>query len=627
MSFIRLLPEGLINQIAAGEVVERPASVVKELVENSLDAGATRVEVEIDGGGARRIVIKDNGKGIAADELALALTRHATSKIASLDDLEAVASFGFRGEALPSIASVARFELASRQAGDDFGHRVRCDGGRLQDREAHAMQPGTRIEISELFFNVPARRKFLKAEKTEFSHIQDLLSTLALAHPQVEFRLSHNGKSERIFRAEAIRVHVAGDHSTKLGSERLSAVFGANFEAASIPIDIELAGMRLVGRVGLPTAARSSADMQFFFVNARPVKDRLIAHAVRQAYSDVLFAGRHPSFVLFLELSPLRVDVNVHPAKTEVRFRDGRMVHDFIFSSLHGALKETRAGSVSSIPASTPVALQGAMPLSAEQTRMWLPDQMRARSTQGMTSWNALYKNDSNEDAAAAGVAEPTIAFANYSPSASTAAVTAAAQLDPAQEAPLGFALAQLHGVFILAQNQNGLVIIDMHAAHERITLERMKAAMQASQLKSQPLLVPISLSVSAREAQAVEDHQAQLEAMAFGLLRSGPESIRVVRVPTLLQDLNLEALTRDLISDLVQHQSSARLQAAMDEVLSTISCHAAVRANRRLTLPEMNALLRDMEQTERSAQCNHGRPTWVQLSSHDLDRLFARGR
>lgn len=616
---IQLLPENLINQIAAGEVVERPASVVKELLENSLDAGARKVDVDVEGGGARRIVIKDDGGGIAAEQLKLALTRHATSKIASLEDLEAVASFGFRGEALPSIASVARFELASRVRGQPYGHKVRADGGRVSELEAQAMQEGTRIEVGELFFNVPARRKFLKAEKTEFSHIDDLICTLALANPDVEFRLSHNGKSERLLR-------VKDSQSKQLDSERIAAVMGTNFEAASIAVDIELAGMRIHGRVGLPTAARSAADMQFFFVNHRPVKDRLVAHAIRQAYSDVLFAGRHPSFVLFLELAPLRVDVNVHPAKTEVRFRDGRLVHDFIFSSLHGALKGTKAGAVNAIAAGNLPQLQGevspsSFPLNAEQARMYLPSayQTHPNAAQGIQAWSSIY-----------GVSEPGASYSSATPLSNLPTRPSASAFTGDQaleEAPLGFALAQLHGVFILAQNQRGLIIVDMHAAHERITLERMKAAMSTQNLATQPLLVPLSLSVSSREAQAVEDQQSNLEQMGFSLLRSGPESVRLTSVPSLLQDLDLEALTRDLLADLVAHQSAARLRLAMDEVLSTISCHAAVRANRKLSLPEMNALLRDMEVTERSSQCNHGRPTWVQLSSADLDRLFARGR
>ncbi len=613
---IQLLPEHLINQIAAGEVIDRPASVVKELVENALDAGASKIEIDIDGGGARRIRITDNGHGMAGDQLKLALTRHATSKITSLDDLERVGSFGFRGEALPSIASVARFSLQSRIAADLTGHEVHADGGKFSALSAVAMPVGTRIEIRELFYNVPARRKFLKAERTEFGHISDLLHTLALAHPDVEFRLTHDGKSERIYRPAAA--------TTGAVDERLKAVFGANFQEQSLPIDVELAGLRLTGRVGLPTAARAQSDQQYFYVNGRAVRDRIVTHAVRQAYDDVLFHGRHPAYVLFLQMDPARVDVNVHPAKTEVRFRDGRLVHDFLYSSLHQALADTRAGRVAAIPAGLPAALQGNPGFRTPfQSGFSMP--VRADALSGLQS---LYGGAGSSEAAT-GVAEPDGAnFAlNQNGHVDSSFTYQPRPLEPNAEYPLGFAVAQLHGIFILAQSDSGLIIVDMHAAHERITLERMKLAMQQNDLKTQPMLVPLSLSVSEKEANAVEAHADALEAYGFSLSRSGPESIRLSRVPSLLQDLNLDALLRDLLADLVQTGSANRLQQAQDEVLSTIACHASVRANRRLTLPEMNALLRDMEVTERSGQCNHGRPTWVLLSRHDLDRLFARGR
>lgn len=618
---IKRLPEVLINQIAAGEVVERPASVVKELLENSLDAGASKVEIDIEGGGARRIRITDNGHGIAPEQLALALTRHATSKIASLDDLEHVESFGFRGEALPSVASISRFSIASRIPGSEHGHQLHADGARVGELEAHAMPVGTQIDVRELFYNVPARRKFLKAERTEFGHIDDAIQTIALANPRVEIRLNHNGKSERIY---APRPDSAGTHPDL----RLRTAFGANFESASLAIDYELAGLRLTGRVGLPTAARAQADQQYFYVNGRPVRDRLVTHAVRQAYQDVLFAGRHPSYLLFLELAPARVDVNVHPAKSEVRFRDGRLVHDFIFRTLHDALSETRAGNTVAVPAGVPRALrpeQGVMSLPSLPTFHWPGTQLPQTTPSDLAS---LYGKRSDY-AATGGVAEQR---GTYAPTTTINAFQVAAGSAPTQNngtepQPLGYALAQLHGVFILAQNAAGLVIVDMHAAHERITLERMKSALSQNNLAAQTLLVPISLSVSQKEAQAVEDHSELLDNLQFGLLRSGPESVRLVKVPTLLQDLDLDALSRDLLSDLVAHQSAARLDAITEEVLGGIACHASVRANRRLSLAEMNALLRDMEATERSGQCNHGRPTWVQLNQGDLDRLFARGR
>ena len=589
---IRILPDALINQIAAGEVVERPAAVLKELIENSLDAQATRIDVEVEAGGVRRMRVTDNGLGIPAEQLALALTRHATSKISNLDELEQVVSFGFRGEALPSIASVSRFTITSRASNADHGFSLRADAGRAGSLEAVAMPTGTQVEVCELFFNVPARRKFLRAERTEFGYITELVRTLALAHPEVEFRLTHNGKSERLLRA-------ALDEPAR--SERLRALLGPEFEAHSLAVDLATAGLRLQGRVGLPTTARSQADHQFFFVNNRAVKDRVVAHAVRQAYQDVLFHGRHPAYVLFLDLDPTRVDVNVHPAKSEVRFRDGRLVHDFLFSSLHSTLKQTRAGQVASVPAGRPSALavgfgQQAFGLTASA---------------GTRSWETLYAPGQAEGPQ---VAEQALA---YPPPVAQESL----------EHPLGYALAQLHGVFVLAENQTGLIIVDMHAAHERITLERLKSALDAQTLRTQPLLVPFNLSVSEREAELVEREAESLAELGFELRRTGPESVRLMSVPTLLQDLDTAALTRDLLADLLSHGVSHRLRDARDEVLSTIACHASVRANRRLTLPEMNALLRDMEATERSAQCNHGRPTWIALSKPELDRLFARGR
>ena len=633
---IRLLPEMLINQIAAGEVVERAASVVKELVENSLDAGATSLTVDIEAGGARRIRITDNGGGILRSELALALTRHATSKIGSLDDLEAVRSFGFRGEALPSIASVSRFSLASRTANTLHGWRVQADSGRAEAIEAHAMPQGTEIDVRELFFNVPARRKFQKSEKTEFGHIQDLLSTLALANPQVEFRLTHNGKLERWYRPPASTADLLSELDRQEPyAERLSAVFGANFKSHALPLSVELAGLKLHGFLGLPTAARAQPDQQYFFVNTRPVRDKVVMHAIRQAYSDVLFHGRHPSYVLFLELDPTRVDVNVHPAKTEVRFRDGRLIHDAIFSALHEALAQTRAGLTASIAANWASPTNSSIPAPSLESasdpslvitargiasqiplqQNWaLPAHIYQRSSAGtpanLDAMQALY-GDSR-------VAEPLVEYQTDAPQI----------VDTANDAnPLGFALAQLHGTFILAQNAHGMVIVDMHAAHERITLERMKTALIQHDLRVQRLLMPISMQVSEREAAAVERHADSLRELGFELHRAGPESIRLSSVPTLLQDLDLHAIARDLLADLVTHGSSASLQQARDEVLSSMACHASVRANRRLGLAEMNALLRDMEATERSGQCNHGRPTWVQWRISDLDKIFARGR
>jgi len=595
---IRVLSDHLINQIAAGEVIERPASVVKELVENAIDAGAAQIAVDIESGGAKLIRISDDGGGIDVTELPLALSRHATSKIGCLDDLEMVRSLGFRGEALPSIASVSRLTLASRTAAHAHGYVVDASGGQISEPRAEAMRPGTRVEAWDLFYNVPARRKFLKAERTEFGHIEDWIRSLALARPEVEFRLSHNGKSQLPIRA----AHSADDLRM-----RLRSVLGPEFADRALTLNANGVGAQLSGWVGLPTDARSQADQQYFYVNGRLVRDRLIAHAVRQAYADVLFHGRHPTFVLYLEIDPARVDVNVHPAKHEVRFREGRIVHEMIYRSLHQALAATRAGSVATsgverLPGNVaPLPEAGAVSARANFQQMPMPYQ---RVAEPMSTYRALY-------AAAAAPPEP-VAMAP----------------DQGHEAPpLGFALAQLHGVFVLAENNAGLVLVDMHAAHERITYERLKQGLDGAGVRSQSLLVPLQIAVAEREADLAENAQERFEALGFEIVRSGVESISVRRVPTALVDLNIEALVRDVLADLRQHGSSTRVEETRNELLSTMACHAAVRANRRLSVPEMNALLRDMESTERSGQCNHGRPTWVQLDKAALDRLFLRGR
>jgi DNA mismatch repair protein MutL len=608
MPVIRQLPPDLVNQIAAGEVIERPSSVVKELVENSLDAGATRIEVDIEQGGARLIRVRDDGGGIAPDELPLAVASHATSKIGSFDDLEHVASMGFRGEALASVASVARFALTSRLRDADSAFRLEVDGGRMQPVRPAQHPVGTSVEVRDLFFNVPARRKFLRAERTEFAHIDDLLKSLSLARRTVEFRLSHNGKPLRLFKA-------CRDDASALA--RVAEVLGENFPAQSLKIAHAAAGMQLSGWVGLPTASRAQADGQFFYVNGRLVRDRVVAHAVRQAYADVLFHGRHPAFVLYLELDPAGVDVNVHPAKHEVRFREQRLVHDFLFRSLHEALAQTRAGQVEShahaeegrlymgaAPGMPAVAHAGSWPLRAEQNRL------------------ALGVRDEPLAEYAALLGEPPRA---------TAAAMAMPVSMPVAEAgeapPLGFAIAQLKSIYILAENAHGLVLVDMHAAHERITYEKLKAGRACSNLRSQLLLVPLNLSVSAKEAAAAEEHAEALADWGLELSRSGPSTVVVRRIPALLEGADVGQLTTDVLAELAQHGSSRRLQELENELLSTLACHGSVRAGRRLTLPEMNALLREMEATERSGQCNHGRPTWTQLSLGELDRLFLRGR
>ena len=590
---IRQLPEQLVNQIAAGEVVERPASIVKELVENSLDAGATRIEVELEAGGAKLVRVRDNGHGIAADDLALALSRHATSKIASLDDLEAVATMGFRGEALPSMASVSRFALSSRAHDADQAWTIEAEDGRLSAPRPAQHPVGTTVTVHDLFYNVPARRKFLRAERTEYGHVEELVRTQALAHPAVEFRLSHNGREMQRWGAAS-------------AEQRIGAALDESLLAQSLRIDTSAGDLRLEGWIGAPTAARSQTDRQYFYVNGRPVRDRLVAHAVRQAYADVLFHGRHPAYVLFLSLEPGAVDDNVHPAKPEVRFRDSRRVHDFVYRRLHEALAGTRAG--------------GAM-----------PDGVGAFATpQPAGSVHAAW-NPRQSGLGLPGQAVPLQAYAALYSAGSTqhASIPQAGGDAVADGAPppLGYALAQLGGVFVLAENAHGLVLVDMHAAHERVTYERLKDARACGSIPSQLLLVPLPVAVSRREADAVDEHAAEFAALGFELTRVADERVLVRRIPSVLEGSDVEALVRDVLGDLATHGSSARLEEFQNELLSTMACHASVRANRRLELAEMNALLRQMEATERSDQCNHGRPTWVQLTRAELDRMFLRGR
>ena len=593
---IRQLPDTLINQIAAGEVVERPASVVKELVENALDAGARRIDIDLEDGGIRLIRIRDDGGGIEPDELPLAVSRHATSKIASIDDLESVATLGFRGEALPSVASVSRFRLASRRAGSEHGALLQVDGGKVGEVTPHAHPPGTTVEVRDLFYNVPARRKFLRAERTELSHIEDWLRTLALARPDVELRVAHNGKPSRRWKGEAQL-----QEGTMLSDVRLHEALGEDFTRNALRVDHTGAGMRLHGWIAQPAYNRASADQQYLYVNGRSVRDRNVSHAIRQAYSDVLFHGRHPAYVLFLELDPRGVDVNVHPAKHEVRFRESRLVHDFVYRTLHQALAETRAGTAATPMQATQAAHAWSMP-TPQQSSMGL------RVADAPSAYAALY---APRDAAM---------FVESADSPAAFAATPMPDDAPGGLPPLGFAVAQLHGIYILAENADGLVVVDMHAAHERIGYEKLKTAHDGAGLRTQPLLVPSSLAVSEREA----DTLAQL---GFEVQRSGPQSLLLRSVPALLAHGDVEALLRDVLTDLREHGSTRRVAETRDELLSTMACHGAVRANRRLTVHEMNALLREMEATERSGQCNHGRPTWTRFGLAEMDRWFLRGR
>ena len=592
---IRQLPDTLINQIAAGEVVERPASVVKELVENALDAGAKRIDIDLEEGGVRLIRIRDDGGGIEADELPLAVQRHATSKIASIDDLEAVATLGFRGEALPSVASVSRFRLTSRRAGSEHGALLQVDGGKVGEVTPHAHPPGTTVEVRDLFYNVPARRKFLRAERTELSHIEEWLRSLALARPDVELRVSHNGKPSRRWKGE-------GD---LLSDVRLHEALGEDFARNALRVDHAGAGLRLHGWIAQPSYNRASADQQYLYVNGRSVRDRNVSHAVRQAFADVLFHGRHPAYVLFLELDPRGVDVNVHPAKHEVRFRESRLVHDFVYRTLHAALAETRAGGAS------------------------MPMQSQAPSQ----SWSMPVPQ---QEAISLRVGDAPAAYAAlYAPrdvAASPASVEAFASMPMPEDAPgglppLGFAIAQLHGIYILAENADGLIVVDMHAAHERIGYEKLKSAHDGAGLRTQPLLVPSAIAVSEREAELAEREAGTLAQLGFEVQRSGPQSLLLRSVPALLAHGDVEALLRDVLADLREHGSTRRVAETRDELLATMACHGAVRANRRLTVHEMNALLREMEATERSGQCNHGRPTWTRFNLAEIDRWFLRGR
>jgi DNA mismatch repair protein MutL len=608
---IHPLDPQLINQIAAGEVVERPASVLKELLENSLDAGATRIEIDIEEGGKRLIRVRDNGHGIDRDDLALALSRHATSKIASLDDLERVASLGFRGEALPSIASVSRLLLQSRAAGADSGWQVRGDGReQTPDPEPVAHPEGTTIEVRDLFFNVPARRKFLRTEATEHKHLEDVFQRIALSRPDIELVVRRKRKALHHLR-------VAHDDAERLA--RVAAVLGETFTGQAVGVDHAAAGLRLYGWIAQPTLSRSQADMQYFFVNGRAVRDRLLAHAVRQAYQDVLYHGRHPVYVLHLDLDPAAVDVNAHPAKHEVRFRESHLVHDFMFRTVHGALAEVRPADAAS-PGS-PAALAPERPAApAVAGRDWPMARQRGmdlRVGEQLAGYRRLHGNTVPRPLPA-GVPDP----------ASDAVAETIGDVDGETQAPpLGYALAQLKGIYILAENSRGLVLVDMHAAHERITYEHLKRSYADEGIRSQPLLVPQHLALSQADADEAERRRDWFAALGFEIDRQGPEQLLIRQVPALLADVDIAVLVRDVLSDCRSHGRSGRIEEAVNGLLSTMACHGSVRANRQLTLAEMNALLRDMERTERSGQCNHGRPTWVQLDSRELDALFLRGR
>jgi DNA mismatch repair protein MutL len=597
MPAIHLLPDTLISQIAAGEVVERPASVLKELLENGLDAGASEIGVSLMQGGIKQLKVTDNGGGMDAEDLPLALARHATSKIASLDELERVRSLGFRGEALASIASVARLRLTTRTGRAPHAWSLGAEGG-----EAGAVQPaahpgGTSVEVSDLYFNTPARRKFLRTEATEFGHCEDVYRRIALSRPDVAFSLRHNGR---------VSSHLhAGD-----AARRIAAVAGAEFAGAARALDEHASGLRLHGFAGSPAFTRSSRDAQFVFVNGRFVRDKLLAHALRQAYQDMLHGDRHPAYVLFLELDPLGVDVNVHPAKTEVRFRDARAIHQFVFhavsKALSGSAAQTPAAAVRPVPAAEGMNFQRA------------PYQSSLGVAQPAAAYQAMFAPPPGPVTATEGGGAARAAYDS---------IRAAAPADAESDAPLGYALAQLHGIYILAQNRQGLVLVDMHAAHERILYETLKAALEAQGMSTQKLLIPVSFNADRLEVATVEEHAGVLRALGFDVAALSPTALAVRALPSMLASGDIANLARALLRDVREFGGSRVLTEHQHELLSTMACHGAVRAHRPLSVTEMNALLREMEVTERSGQCNHGRPTWYQMSMADLDKLFLRGR
>jgi DNA mismatch repair protein MutL len=588
MAAIRLLPDQLINQIAAGEVIERPAAALKELLENSLDAGANEVSVQLASGGTQLLKVSDNGGGIGQAELPLALARHATSKIATLDDLERIVSLGFRGEALASIAAVSHLTLTSRQREDKHAWSISVEGGALTQPKPAAHEPGTTIEVQDLYFNTPARRKFLKSEATEYAHCDETFRRIVLARPDVAFKLQHNGRAQWHLPA----------HSRE---ERINAVIGEDFGASALKVEAHSGTTRLTGLVGSPAAARGTRDAQYFLVNGRFVRDKVLAHALRQAYQDVLHHDRHPAFVLSLELDPARVDVNVHPAKSEVRFRDSQAVHQFVFHAVSRAL--AGAAGVTTEVAREPATYPSAPGFIATQHRMPL----------GIAQSSAHYETLFGRAGTALAAAETPAALPSADPESAIP--------------PMGFALAQLAGIYILARNEHGLVIVDMHAAHERIVYEKLKTQLDADRIAMQPLLIPVVFNAERIDVATAEDHAETLSTIGFEIAALSPTALAVRGVPVALKDADAGQLARDVLGEIREFGASRVLIESRNELLSTMACHTAVRANRLLTVAEMNGLLREMEETERAGQCNHGRPTWHQISIAELDKLFMRGR
>jgi DNA mismatch repair protein MutL len=600
MSPIQLLPDLLINQIAAGEVIERPASALKELLENSLDAGATNIEVQLENGGIKMLRVRDNGKGIAKDELELSLMRHATSKITSLDDLQHVDSMGFRGEALASMAAVSQLTMTSRIASDTHAWKVEVIDGQLSKSIPASQPQGTSIELRDIYFNTPARRKFLKTESTEFAHCEETFKRIALSSSNVAFSLQRNGKT-------------IWQLPKQTAAERINAILGEEFRHAAVSVERQAENLSLSGLAALPAYSKTNRGAQYFFVNGRFVRDKVASHALRQAYQDILHHQRHSAFVLFLELPPKQVDVNVHPAKSEVRFRESQSIHQFIFHTLQQALavpvngQDTQSTKLQHAPSFTPT--QQSMRLGAAEReaayRLW-----------------EVQTNSTNHS-------PPPLNMGGNIPDPGKRELSGVdfSSTDSQDDRPLGFALAQLSGVYILAQNSQGLIVVDMHAAHERIVYEKLKTSLDDEQIATQPLLIPVSFYAETLDVSTVETEQDALQKLGFDITPLSPTTLAVRAMPVMLKQSEAEVIARDVINELREFGSSRAMTERRDELLASLACHGAVRANRILTVTEMNALLREMEQTERSGQCNHGRPTWFQLSMRELDKMFMRGQ
>ena len=636
MTFIQLLPDLLINQIAAGEVIERPASALKELLENSLDAGATEIVVQLEGGGIKLLRVKDNGSGIASNELPIALMRHATSKIISLDDLQKVSSMGFRGEALASMASVAQVTLTSRNAAAAHAWQIQAVDGTQSEATPAAHPQGTSVEMRELYFNTPARRKFLKTEGTEFAYCEEAFKRIALSRPEVAFSLQHNNRIVWQLNAphtQAIEENPALDE-LKATSElrlidklnalpsRITALLGKEFAQSAVAVNRLSANLRLYGVISLPAYSRTTRDAQYFFVNGRFVRDKILAHALRQAYQDILHHQRHPAFVLFLDMPPEAVDVNVHPAKSEVRFRESQSIHQFVFHTLQQALSTPMAESNAAIPASQQTTEKNISPPAPSH----YPQQQRiplgaAQQQAAYRLWEVQTENTAQPKI----IIKETDSHNNRNeelPSEEDFSTPSSPD-----NAPLGYALAQLSGIYILAQGEQGLIVVDMHAAHERIVYERLKTAFDQQKMPIQPLLIPVSFAADALDIATAEEEHEALAKLGFDIAPLSPTALAVRTLPAMLKQAHAEAAARDVLRELREYGASRALTERRNQLLATLACHSAVRANRHLTLPEMNGILREMERTERSGQCNHGRPTWFKISLNELDAMFMRGK